>query len=668
VSQSEPQATFDRQWRWLARALAALLILLGFFPLANWFGGGHTAPWYGDVAQSWISGTAIIVGTTVVLLVLSRGRVLELATRAGRLGGERFDASPWLVSSVVAVVAFAIYALCARTIFDAQPIFIDEIVQVYQARLLASGVLVERVGPFAEFFSALNVVTQDGKQFGQFPPGGPAHLVPAVLLGATWLAVPVIGAVTVFAFGALVRRVESEPGVALGALLLFAFSPFMIFMSASHMNHVPTLLWVLVAWFAALRVLEFGSTRWAMIFGAAASIAATIRPVDAVAMTLPAAVAMAWSRRDRARDLVAAAVAVLAGASGPVLLLLAYNNATTGSPFLFGYELLWGKSHSLGFHTAPWGATHTPVRGLELLNLYVLRLQSYLFESAAPSLLPVIATLLLVRRLVRFDVIALSAVVLLALGYFAYWHDGFYLGPRFVFVLTPVFALLAARAPREVAARVSARDVRPYAYLGLVLFAGFGWALGAPQRAQAYARGLASVRAKPTHLVDSLGIERALIFVRESWGSQVLARLWGREVSRVDAELLYRSVDTCRLDSAISRLEANGTRGAAARDALWPLLRDSALVDISDLSPDRTQRVQRGIGYTPACLAQVARDREGFGLYPPVLAAARGSNVYARDLGARNTELRVRYAERDAYILVPASPEAGGARLLRVDR
>jgi hypothetical protein len=54
VSQSEPQATFDRQWRWLARALAALLILLGFFPLANWFGGGHTAPWYGDVAQSWI--------------------------------------------------------------------------------------------------------------------------------------------------------------------------------------------------------------------------------------------------------------------------------------------------------------------------------------------------------------------------------------------------------------------------------------------------------------------------------------------------------------------------------------------------------------------------------------------------------------------------------------
>jgi hypothetical protein len=649
--------------------LATLLALLGFFPIANWIAGGHAAPWYGDVVQSWISGTAIVLGSTVVLLVLTRRRILSFATAAGRTAGEWFGRNPLRLSAVIAAVALVIYAVAAHTVFDARPIFIDEIIQMYQARLLASGRLVEHVGPFPEFFGALNVVTLDGRQFGQFPPGGPVHLMLGVVFGVPWIAVPVVGAMSVFVLGALLRRVELEPGVALGALLLFAFSPFMIFMSASHMNHVPTLLWVLVAWFAAVRVLESGSgARWGAAFGAAAAVAATIRPVDAVAMTLPAAIAIAWSRRGRPRQLTGILLSVVAGAAGPALLLLAYNAATTGSPLLFGYELLWGQSHSLGFHASPWGVTHTPLRGLELLNLYALRMQSYLFESPVPSLIPALATLALMRRATRFDAVVLWATGLLTLGYFAYWHDGFYLGPRFFFVLTPVLALLAARAPRAVASVVARSDARAYAHLGLVMLVGFGWILGTPQRAQTYARGLTGARQQPVHVIESLGIDNALIFVRESWGSQVLARLWGRGVGRPDAELLYRRVDTCRLDSAVTELEVRGIQGSAAQTALWPLLSDSATLEASDLSPDRTQRLQRGTSYSAACMAQVAQDRAGFGLYPPVLAAARGSNVYARDLGARNGELRSQHPGRDAYVLVPASSDTGAARLLRLDR
>ena len=45
------------------------------------------------------------------------------------------------------------------------------------------------------------------------------------------------------AFGALARRAEPQrPGVALGAVLLFAFAPFAVWMSGSHMNHVPALM------------------------------------------------------------------------------------------------------------------------------------------------------------------------------------------------------------------------------------------------------------------------------------------------------------------------------------------------------------------------------------------------------------------------------------------
>ena len=74
------------------------------------------------------------------------------------------------------------------------------------------------------------------------------------------------------------------------------------------------------------------------------------------------------------------------GVAIPVGLMLWFNARTTGAPLLFGYEALWGKGHELGFHAAPWGIAHTPARGIELVSLYFLRLQTYLFETPVPSL------------------------------------------------------------------------------------------------------------------------------------------------------------------------------------------------------------------------------------------------------------------------------------------
>ena len=124
-------------------------------------------------------------------------------------------------------------------VFDARPLFIDEIVQVYQARVFAARTLTDHVGPFPEFFGALNVVSVGDTQFGQFPPGGPAHLFLGVLVGAPWLITPLLGSAAVYTFAMFVRRIEPEAPIALASTLLLAFSPFMIFMSAWYMNHVP---------------------------------------------------------------------------------------------------------------------------------------------------------------------------------------------------------------------------------------------------------------------------------------------------------------------------------------------------------------------------------------------------------------------------------------------
>ena len=139
------------------------------------------------------------------------------------------------------------------------------------------------------------------------------------------------------------------------------------------------------------------------------------------------------------------------GIAIPIAALLAVNTAQSGHPFEFGYITMWGKSHELGFHEAPWGFPHTPARGLELINLYLLRLQSYFLETPVPSLLFATGALALTRQLTAFDRYILVGSGLLLLSYFAYWHDGFYLGPRFLLPLAPWLALWTARFPAALA-------------------------------------------------------------------------------------------------------------------------------------------------------------------------------------------------------------------------
>jgi len=644
--------------RILPRALALGLVVFGFLPIANWISNGHAASWYGEVLQTWLLGSVIVAGIVVVLIVLTRRRIGMAASTVSDTASRWFDLHPKKTALLISTVATAVYALVAVAVFDAKPLFIDEIIQLYQARLFAEGKLADVVGPFPEFFSALNVVTAGDRQFGQFPPGGPAHLLLGVLLGVPWIITPLLGGAAVYVFAMLVRHLESEGAVALGAILLLAFSPFMIFMSASHMNHVPTMLWVLFAWLAGVRLTSQNGAMvlWAGALGLAIGVAGTIRPVDAVAMTAPVLVLWVLALR-RKEQRWGELLAFSAGAAVPALLLLGYNAATTGSPLLFGYELLWGKSHSLGFHESPWGTAHSPARGLELLSLYTLRLQSYLFESPTPSLLPVIATLAVARRVARIDRAILWAVVLLAGAYFAYWHDGFYLGPRFFFVLVPALALFAARAPRALGEFIGRPLVRRYAFVSFATAIVIGLATGVPERARHYSRSLASSRHDLAHPADSLGVRNALVFVRESWGSQVVARLWGRGIERSDAEQLYRRVDTCLLDSALTSLEEREIEGSAARRHLKPLLRDSAAVQPSTMSPDVTERVLPGTRYSSHCLERIADDKRGVALYPLLLAEARGSNLYARDLGSRNVTLANHYPERSAFLLTRRGPD-----------
>jgi len=647
----------------LARLWAVALTVLSFFPFANWIAGGHSAPWYASSASEWLSGTAISVGSAVVLfLVLRRfgwwprgwAPIANAATRRGTL-----------TALVLGVLAFLLFSAVALQVLSGRPLLIDEIVQVMQARIFAEGRLTRIADATPEFFSALHVVDVNGSVFSQFPPGGPLMLLPGVLAGAAWLTGPVFGAIAVVAFWRLVRVTEESPSIALGAAILFSVAPFMVFMAGSHMNHVPALAWLCLALVALHRTTADATPRplVALTTGFCLGMMIAIRPVDGAAFALPAGL---WllARTVRQRSFLPGLLASGVGIVVPVAAVLLYNRATTGDATLFGYELLWGASHNLGFHRAPWGATHTPARGLELINLYFLRLQTYLLETPLPSLIPAIVALALVRRLTSFDRYLLASSALLVFGYFAYWHDGFFLGPRFFYLLLPALVIWTARLPAIVRDRFPALGVDRVVLLAYAVSAVVAVLVSVPVRARQYAGGMLLTRHDYVGPAANAGVERALILVRESWGAQLIARLYGLGVSRSDAEALYRTVDTCVLDQTIAGLESDGLRGNEAMARLRPTTKDSLGLIISTLSPDGTERVLPGTSYPAVCQRRILEDRGGYAFFAPLLARDGGTNIYARDLHARDTLLLQRYADRAVYVLRAASSEVGAPLVL----
>jgi len=169
------------------------------------------------------------------------------------------------------------------------------------------------------------------------------------------------------------------------------------------------------------------------------------------------------------------------------------------------------------------------------------------------------------------------------------------------------------------------------------------------ERTRQYASGMASLRWDVDRAVRAEGIHDAVILVQESWGAQLLARLWALGVPKGDAERIYRNVDACRLENTITDLET-----AEPKDPL-PVLQaamaDSASLVPSTLSPDRTERMLPTARYGLRCQLRLLEDQGGVTLLAPHLLSRRSDLLFARNLHARNAGLVARYPDRAVYLL-----------------
>jgi 4-amino-4-deoxy-L-arabinose transferase-like glycosyltransferase len=651
------------------RGAVALVAVLSLLPVADWIPGepgSNLPPPHWPLYALWVLGLGIMVP-----LAWGAARLLGRRSTATAAGGakappraapperRRWRSAPWVLFGVA---AFA-YGATSLALFDGRPLHVDALTQAFQARIFADGKLSVPVADDPRFFSSALIVEHGGRAFSQFPPGWSALLAVGFLVGLPWLVAPLCGALAVVALHRLLEERGESAGTAFFTAALFGLSPWIAANAASWMSHVPTLCFILLGSAALVRGMrEPSAALWSGLAGAALGMATLIRPLEGVAFGLPATVwvlARAWREPSGRRSLAGFAV----GGALTVGALLAWNQVMHGSPTLFGFELQWGPQHRLGFHEAPWGPPHTFLRGLQLMNGYLLGLQLLFFDAPAPSVVLALGALLLARRLDALDRYLLTGCALVMMGYVAFWGEGHDLGPRYLIPLAPVVAIWTVRFGRLVAERTGSDLHRRWAHALVVFLLLSGWILGTPNRWFVY-RQSDPLRRLDTTVLGLPSAQNALVFLPASWPLQVQARLRATGITRQEAQWLYYRVGLCKLDVALSHLQADGvTDPAQVMAALRPLAADSAkmVLDPYSGSPGDpyTGLSDADTAAVSLCgVRQYLEEQQG-GYMILTVQAQRGPTwtgdgpIVAQDLHEENRRLLAAYPERQAYRLRP---------------
>lgn len=660
---------FPRRTRGLAVAAIAL-VFIGVFPGPTLLlRPGVAALNVSDVQLQlragflyWTVGAALLVAPFLALTTLP-GDWFErwwtkTAARVMAVPNRVFVATLLAVTLGLALF-FAVYS------FDRRATTADEIAQLWHARMLLSGRLAMPADPNPEFFAIDNIIDRP-RWMSQFPIGGPAVLALGLLFRAVWLLNPILTALIALNVYRFTQRAYGE-AQARAAAAVFALSPMTLIMGGTYMNHTPT-AWLVTLALAALPVWiaspdQAPRRRSAAVIGISIGAAITIRPLDGVVAGVVIGLlmlAVAVRERRRARSIL---IAIAAGAV-PVALLLIANWRTTGHPLEFGYEVLWGSNHSVGLHDDPVGNPHTAWRAMLLGIKYAAQLNWIVTQWPLPILLIVGVGLLLARQRRRWDALLLGFFGAQLVVYAFYWHDGQFVGPRFLFTAIPALLILTARAPFIAAERLRGAWWR-VAVVVLPVCILVSWLrtmppFGVQGLAKEFRESRSRLKVDPPRDVQNERVRNALIFVQEGAATRLLHRLWGLGISRPDAARLLAKSDACTLADAVHAEEQRAPSDSAGRLArIQQSVRPYRSTAASPRLPDPNFHVTDTSFVTPTCENEIVHDLrvKNTVAYGPMLLLNRfdesghisGPAIYVMDLGERNAVLRGRFGNRQWY-------------------
>ncbi len=386
-------------------------------------------------------------------LPASGWRELEAWTRSRGLPTVRRALVPCLALWVGGASA----ALCLFA-FERVPHVPDEVAYVFQAKLLGLGEI-RLAAPPPAVLAAVDydfVHAFEGRWFSIFPPGWPAFLAVGVALGAGWLVNPLLAAACVplahRVFLGLTDRRTADVGIT-----LMAVSPWWLGTSASLMAHTTTLFLMLAAWVLLLAAIE--RRRWALALAAGGLMGLVFdtRPLDGVVVGTLTGLWCLMAPRPRPLGAVVGygLGCILTGA-----LLFPWHAALTGNPLktpIHNYfdQVHYEGSNRFGFaeDIGPrelWGGIdlyhgHGPLEALVHThqNLHTLNVELLGFGVGSLAL---VGIHLLWGRKTRVDLaMALLALSIITVYGFYWFSGGFYVGPRYWFMVFLPLVFLSAR-------------------------------------------------------------------------------------------------------------------------------------------------------------------------------------------------------------------------------
>jgi 4-amino-4-deoxy-L-arabinose transferase-like glycosyltransferase len=331
-------------------------------------------------------------------------------------------------------------------VFEGIPHLEDEIAYVWQAKALIEGHLTLPSPQFEHSFLVPFVVDYQGMRFGKYPPGWPALLSVAILLGVRPWINPLLAGLGVWLTYVLGKKIFSQQ-VGLLAAALTVTSPFFLMNSGSLLSHPFGL--VLSALFAISWLEAFSKPKgektsekpassrrqwlYTILSALALGILVLTRPFTAMAIALPFALHGFYLLvRGDAQARARLGTFGLIGAVCVGLYFL-WQYSLTGNALLNPYTLWWPYDKvgfGPGYGHAPAGHTLT----MAWLNTRSsLQAGSYdLFGWASYSWIFLPFGLWATRRNLQGWLIG-GVALSLVLAYAAYWIGATLFGPRYYY-------------------------------------------------------------------------------------------------------------------------------------------------------------------------------------------------------------------------------------------
>jgi hypothetical protein len=575
------------------------------------------------------------------------------ARRLERIDGRRFVA-------LCAGLAFVLSLMASLAVLRGLPSSVDEMVQLLHARILLGGrTALPLPDPAAAWIVQNSVVTPSGWA-SIYPPFHTLVLALGLAVGVPWLVGPVMtGTGAGLVAASFDRLLPGRRPLARVAALLCAVSPFLLFLGGTELSHTTAAALAALTLWTALRARD-GVPAWALLTGLAVGAFVSTRPWTGMVVSA-ALVGTVWvpearRRAGGARWLATRAVATLAGGAPFAVLLLGWDRALFGGPFVLGYSAAFGPAHGLGFHRDPWGNVYGLREAVAYTGADLSLLGAVLLESPLPALAVVGAGLTMARALDAGERVLVAWATAGVAANFVYWHHGIHMGPRFLFETGAAWVGLwvvglfhLARGPGG-----------PFVHRAV------GWAaalcvVAAPFLA--VERGLAyrvpTEIASVARLPDP-PVRPALVFVHGSWSSRSAARLVAAGMRRDSVETALRRNAACAVD-AYARWRSAGAPPPAPSLDLESRPGPGPGLAFVELSPGNQVAVRPGAPADSVCTREARSDRLGTLELEPLLWQAPPlpgrKLVVARDLGPETDARALRsFPGYHPYVAVDGGP------------